>query len=185
MLSWILAAVTSSINAKENASRPFTILVVCVVSPQLCCIIMFCKGFGSAQAARPELCSFHTNIATFFSVQIKRCIKSPPFPPLLKIKLPIHSLVRVLLQTLTYTEESSSRIAPLGRDQMLHHPCRQANTSCPAGSSYCHPPCTCQCPCMFTHSQISHYTHTCTQEKNASLVSQNIIMKEHCFLLPA
>ena len=159
--------------------------MVCVVSPQLCCIIIFCKRFGSAQAARPELCSFHTNIAKCFSVQMKSCIRSPPhFPPLLKIKLPIHSLVRVLLQTLTCIEESGSGIAPLGRDQMLHHPCRQASAACRAGRSYCHPPCTCQRPCMFTHSQISDCTHTCRQEKNASLVSQNI-MKEHCFLLPA
>lgn len=52
-------------------------------------------------------------------------------PPLLlfsfiQIKLLTHSSVRSVFQTHADIESSSSRIAPPGRDQMLHHLCRQA-----------------------------------------------------------
>lgn len=91
------------------------------------------------------------------------------------MKLLTHSLVRSRFQTHTDIKSSSSGIAPPGRDQMLHHLCRQANAACRAGSPHCHPPCTGQCQpqtlhhlfllCLFIFASLSPPELSATQAK--------------------
>lgn len=59
--------------------------------------------------------------------------------------------MRSHFQTHTDIESSSSGIAPPGRDQMLHHLCRQASAACRAGSPHCHQPRTGQCQPQTLH----------------------------------